>query len=109
MTRQLDKILDVVDRLARDLKSDEYITNKRLVRELRNQYAGFNYINPVIAADFCANSISGYVLQPDGSCKRRYNPILFKIEHNRYIRYQPQLHGSWACFVVNGKKTLIQT
>jgi len=109
MARQIDRILGVVNRLARGLKSDEYITNKRLVTELRNQYPGFGYPNPVVAADFCANSVSGYGLQRDGSFKRRHNPILFKIAHNRYIRYQPQLHGSWACRVTNGKKTVIRT
>lgn len=108
MPRQIDKKLEVVGRLARGLKSGKYITNKGLVTELCDQYPEFRgHPNPIIASDFCVNSISGYsIRQPDGGSKPR---ILYKIAHNRYLRYEPQLHGSWACRVINGKKTVIQT
>jgi len=108
MARQIDKKLAVVDRLARGLKSSDYITNKGLVTALCDQYHEFKgHPNPIIAADFCANSISGYdVQQPGGGSKHK---ILFRTAHNRYVRYDPQLHGSWACRVIDGKKTVIRT
>jgi hypothetical protein len=108
VAQQIKKILEVVDRISQGLKPNEYITNKRLVTELRHRYAGFDYPNPLVAADFCVNSISGYEQRPDGTFEKRY-PILFKIALNRYVRYQPQVHGSWACIVINGKKTVIRT
>jgi hypothetical protein len=108
MARQIDKKLDVVGRLARDLKSGQYITNKGLVTELCDQYHEFKgHPNPIVAADFCVNCVSGYsIQQPGGGSKPK---ILYKIAYNRYVRYEPRLHGSWACRVINGKKTVIGT
>lgn len=110
MARQIDKILGVVDRLARNLKPNEYITNKGLKTELCNQYPEFEgHRNPIEAADFSANNISGYnVRQLDGSFKRSRNPILFRSAYNCYIRYEPQIHGPWECRIINGKKTVIR-
>lgn len=108
MVRQIDKKLNVVNRLARGLKPGQYITNKGLVTELCAQYPEFTgHRNPIIAADFCVNPISGYsALQQGGGAKPM---ILYKIADNRYVRYEPQLHGSWACRVINGKKTVFRT
>jgi hypothetical protein len=108
MVRQIDKKLAVVDRLARGLKPGDYITNKGLVTALCDQYPEFKgHPNPIVAADFCANSKSGYdVRQPGGGSKHK---ILFKIADNRYVRYDPQSHGSWECRLIDGKKTVIRT
>jgi hypothetical protein len=109
MARQTDKRLDVVDRLARGLKPGEYITNKRLVTELRKAYPEFGYRNPIVAADFSANCKSGYnVPGLGGSFSRRYEPNLFRVTRNRYVRYQPKLHGAWECCTINGKKNMFR-
>jgi len=110
MARQVDKRLNLVDRLARGLKLGEYITNKRLVTELRKAYPEFRYQNPIVAADFSANCKSGYdVPGLGGSFRRRYDPILFRLTPNRYVRYQPKIHGAWACRIINGRKDVFRT
>lgn len=110
MARQTEKKLDVVRRLARDLKPGQYITNKGLVEALCNRYPEFKgHPNPIIAADFCANSKSGYSIPDEGgSGGRSCDPILFRRAHNQYVSYDAVLHGSWACCLIDGKKTVIQ-
>ena len=61
MAIQTEKRLDVVRRLARDLGPGQYITNKGLVEALCKRYPEFGgHRNPIVAADFSANSKSGY-------------------------------------------------
>jgi hypothetical protein len=111
MVRQIDKRLDVVRHLAENLGPGEYITNKGLETELCNRYPEFKgHPNPIIAADFCANSISGYSSPEEGrKGKRSHAPILFRRAKNQYVKYDPALHGSWECHHINCRKKVIKT
>jgi hypothetical protein len=111
MATQTEKRLDVVRRLARDLGPGQYITNKGLVEALCNQCPEFRgHRNPIVAADFSANSKSGYSY-PKEDCKgkRSRDPILFRRTDNQYIKYDPALQGSWECHLINGEKKVIKT
>jgi len=111
MATQTEKRLDVVSRLARDLGLGQYITNKDLVEALCKRYPEFRgHLNPIVAADFSANSKSGYSSPKEGrKGKRSRDPILFKRAYNQYVKYDPALHGSWECHLINGKKKVIKT
>ena len=107
---QGQKKWNVVHGLVKNLGAGQYITNKQVVVALFKKYPEFNrHPNPIMAADFCANSPSGYdKKQSNGSYERSYKPVLFKIAYNQYIRYNPQVHGLWMCKIINGRKKVLK-
>lgn len=96
-----------MNEIAEALQSEEKISSGKILKKLFKKYPEFeDKTNPLIVADYAANSTSGYPSPKKDSTKHPC-PVLFRVAHNTYIKYDESIHSKYICVLdKHGKKVL---